>query len=547
MNRINYSSTFITNVNGSIIKYFSHNFNEEMLNDNKLQFLLNVSLNSKKYFWFISKLSDSFIKIVRLGDHNNGQKNSLFLCGKKHQDYLFIVSSQNKKSIVSYFFKEYEKYKNNIQQEYKEELLNFAEDSKEFINSNVDVIEELKITANDLQTTRDLLFKKNEELTQLLIEKEKISETLKEKNEIINSLLNSIDDGIIIVNKDGDIIHYNNEYLRVFDLCDQDIMSKKIWEIKTLFIANRDSRNIDIDKVKKSFQSYYNSTIDIFKNTSREIVVNLKGGRIKHIEESIFKFESCNEKFVCFRFKDITSRKYFDFNKEVSNQYDATRIMLKGLAHNFNTRFQAIIGNISLAMNYVNKEDKIYNFLQNAIDYFPKINDLLKQFQILTDENEYEFSYQKINQIFTNSLNEKDAKKYQLIIDDFESPIIYCNLFLLKDALMNIIQNSKEAMENGGVINISFDNIQCINENFSNKVKSDYFCISISDEGIGIPEEYLDKIFDPFFTTNISQKKGLGLTIAYSIIKKHNGMVKVDSMVGKGTTVKIFLPVAKSN
>ncbi|HQJ75872.1 MAG TPA: ATP-binding protein, partial [Bacteroidota bacterium] len=75
----------------------------------------------------------------------------------------------------------------------------------------------------------------------------------------------------------------------------------------------------------------------------------------------------------------------------------------------------------------------------------------------------------------------------------------------------------------------------------------DYFCINISDEGIGIPEEYLDKIFDPFFTTNISQKKGLGLTNAYSIIKKHNGMVKVDSIVGKGTTVKIMLPIAKLN
>ena len=546
MKKGNYSSSFITGINGDIIKYLSNNNSEEIINVNKLQLIFNNPLNSKKYLSFISKLDDSYIKIIRLSD-NNSTNNYFFLCGKKYQDYYFIVTSSNKKNIISFFFKEYEKYKNNFLIEHKERISISSKNSTQNNDSHTMDNEKLRITNDVLQSNTELPFKEKGQLTQLLIEKDEIEQKLKQKNEIIESLINSIDDGFLIVNKDGDIIHFNNEYLRVFESCEEDIISKKIWEINTLFFTNSHTGKVDIERVKKSYQSYYNSPIDIFKNTTREVVINSKEGKTKHILESIFKFEGCDEKFVCFRFKDITSRKYFDFNKEVNVQYEATRIMLKGLAHNFNTRFQAIIGNISLAMSYVNKEDKIYNFLQNAIDCFPKINDLMKQFQLLTDEHEYEFSYQRIDPIFNNLLNESDLHKYQLIIDDFESPIIYCNLYLLKDALMNIIQNSKEAMEKGGVIKITFDNVNCINENFVNKVYNDYFCINISDEGIGIPEEYLDKIFDPFFTTNISQKKGLGLTNAYSIIKKHNGMVKVDSIVGKGTTVKIMLPIAKLN
>jgi CheY-like chemotaxis protein len=76
----------------------------------------------------------------------------------------------------------------------------------------------------------------------------------------------------------------------------------------------------------------------------------------------------------------------------------------------------------------------------------------------------------------------------------------------------------------------------------------EYVHILIQDEGVGIPEENLSKIFDPYFTTKDmgSQKGvGLGLAICYSIIKKHNGYILVDSVPGKGTTFQIYLPVYK--
>ena len=67
--------------------------------------------------------------------------------------------------------------------------------------------------------------------------------------------------------------------------------------------------------------------------------------------------------------------------------------------------------------------------------------------------------------------------------------------------------------------------------------------VEVSDNGKGIAPEHLDKIFDPFFTTKaVGQGTGLGLSVSYNIIKKHNGEIRIDSHVGKGTTFRILLP-----
>jgi signal transduction histidine kinase len=75
----------------------------------------------------------------------------------------------------------------------------------------------------------------------------------------------------------------------------------------------------------------------------------------------------------------------------------------------------------------------------------------------------------------------------------------------------------------------------------SDQGPADHIKITISDTGIGIPNENKDRIFDPFFTTN-NEGTGLGLSITHSIIKEHNGFVKVDSEEGKGTEFTIILP-----
>lgn len=96
-----------------------------------------------------------------------------------------------------------------------------------------------------------------------------------------------------------------------------------------------------------------------------------------------------------------------------------------------------------------------------------------------------------------------------------------------------------------GELHLSCQNYTIQREDALPVKEGDYLKISIADTGVGIPAEIFDKIFDPYFSTKpkgAQKGMGLGLTIAYSIIHKHDGHITVESKVGKGTTVQIYLP-----
>jgi CheY-like chemotaxis protein len=114
---------------------------------------------------------------------------------------------------------------------------------------------------------------------------------------------------------------------------------------------------------------------------------------------------------------------------------------------------------------------------------------------------------------------------------------------LIRQVIHNIVLNADQAMPQGGIITVSAKNIVPGALEVPSLPPGEYIEISIQDHGIGIPPEHYSKIFDPYFTTK-QKGSGLGLATAYSIIKKHNGAITVESALGTGTTVALYLPVS---
>jgi CheY-like chemotaxis protein len=115
----------------------------------------------------------------------------------------------------------------------------------------------------------------------------------------------------------------------------------------------------------------------------------------------------------------------------------------------------------------------------------------------------------------------------------------------MHQALVNLIVNAKEAMPEGGLIQILAQNAVLTEGEVSSLRGGEYIKISLKDEGEGISEESLPRIFDPYFSTKqrgTQKGMGLGLTIAYSIIKRHEGHIEADSKPGMGTTFYVYLP-----
>jgi two-component system, cell cycle sensor histidine kinase and response regulator CckA len=116
----------------------------------------------------------------------------------------------------------------------------------------------------------------------------------------------------------------------------------------------------------------------------------------------------------------------------------------------------------------------------------------------------------------------------------------------LHQVLINLCTNARDAMPQGGELAVSAENIfvnKEMAEDFTNAAEGEYVFFSISDTGAGIPSSELDKIFEPFYTTKeLGKGTGLGLSISIGIVKGHKGFITVESVQGKGSTFKIFLP-----
>jgi two-component system cell cycle sensor histidine kinase/response regulator CckA len=118
----------------------------------------------------------------------------------------------------------------------------------------------------------------------------------------------------------------------------------------------------------------------------------------------------------------------------------------------------------------------------------------------------------------------------------------------LNQVLLNLCLNARDAMPDGGILRMSAKN--CLIDSLATGADRDaaaepgpYMLIQVEDSGMGIPREIIEKIFDPFFTTKeVGSGTGLGLSTSVGIVKSHGGLIRVSSMVGEGTTFRVYLP-----
>lgn len=192
------------------------------------------------------------------------------------------------------------------------------------------------------------------------------------------------------------------------------------------------------------------------------------------------------------------------------------------------------------------KEEIDYDFVMNDLDNLisesqegaERVKKIVLDLKDFSHVDKAELQYSDINKGIESTLNIvwNELKYKAKVRKDFGNlPEVYCYPQKLNQVFMNLLVNAAQAIEKKGEIRIS--------TRFCDS-GDPYVEIKISDTGSGIPEDALPKIFDPFFTTKpVGEGTGLGLNMAYSIIKKHHGRIDVESEVSKGTTFTIVLPV----
>ena len=242
---------------------------------------------------------------------------------------------------------------------------------------------------------------------------------------------------------------------------------------------------------------------------------------------------------------DITERRRLEEELLKADKLESVGILAGGIAHDFNNILTSIIGNVSLARMYLKPGSKEFDLLSAAETASMRAKGLTNQLLTFAKGGAPAKETASISNLIKESsldMLKGSKSKCELSIAGDLWPV-EADPKQISQGISNIVINADQAMPEGGIIQVKAENLVLEEEQGLPVNLGKYIRISIKDQGIGIAEKHLSKIFDPYFTTK-SAGSGLGLATAYSIIKKHNGHISVDSSPGAGTTFHIYLPAS---
>jgi len=368
-----------------------------------------------------------------------------------------------------------------------------------------------------------------------------IENQLAEEKERLLVTLRSIGDGVITTDVDGRIVLINKvaEYLtgwnqeeakggfleKVFQISDYDGRPalnpvSQVLKNRHVFILQEQTSLLSKDGTQRIIS---NSAAPIHDKESRLIGVVLV-------------------------FRDVTEKQKMEEELQKSRKIESLGILAGGIAHDFNNILTSILGNISLARLELSRTrtEKLNDILTNAEKASFMARDLTKQLLTFSKGGAPIKTTALIRDLLQDSANfalaGSNVKCTFRIAGDLANAEI--DRSQISQVIHNLVLNAMQAMPQGGIIDISAENLTLEKDSVSDGFRihaGDFIKISITDHGAGIPEANLGKIFDPYFTTKV-KGSGLGLATSYSIVKNHGGYIRVKSQVGAGTTFEILLP-----
>jgi len=240
---------------------------------------------------------------------------------------------------------------------------------------------------------------------------------------------------------------------------------------------------------------------------------------------------------------DLSERKWMEAELIKSQKLESLGVLAGGIAHDFNNILTAIMGNLALAQMRLGSEGKVVELLMEAELATGRAKDLTQQLLTFSRGGE------PVKAVVSMGPLIKEAARFALSGAqsrcEFSFPddlwTVEADPGQIGQVFSNLLINANQAMPEGGTISIIGKNMTLNEQAGLPLPPGPYVSLAVKDTGVGIEEGYLLKIFDPYFTTKQSGS-GLGLASAYSIVKKHDGFIAVESRPGAGSTFTIYLP-----
>lgn len=244
---------------------------------------------------------------------------------------------------------------------------------------------------------------------------------------------------------------------------------------------------------------------------------------------------------------DITPRRRLEAELTRASKLEAVGILAGGIAHDFNNILTVVLGNITLAEQDTEAQASVSALLRDAKRATLRARDLTQQLLTFAKGGDPVRAAIELPELLRESvefaLHGAKARAEYAIASDLWP--VNADKGQLGQVVQNLVINAVQAMPQGLVVTVRAENRTLKDRSPVPLAPGRYVRLSVEDTGVGIPAEHLAKIFDPYFTTK-QTGSGLGLATVYSIVKKHQGHIEVESQLGVGTKFHIWLPAAEA-
>jgi PAS domain S-box-containing protein len=368
-----------------------------------------------------------------------------------------------------------------------------------------------------------------------ITERKAAEQALSASEEKYRALMNNAGEGILLADIDGNHLEANK---KMIDLLGYPI--EELLQLKFLQIIPSE----DVERATAAFKELRaigSGTVDnatLLRKDGKRIPVDITTSLVSYSGKIV----------VQGIFRDVSERQKMEEERLLLSKLESLGLLAGGIAHDFNNILTAILGNISLARMEAEQPHRAGKFSATRLEEAEKA---CQRAQALASQL---LSFAKggqpikkvtsvaalIEESSNLSLSGSKARTKLVIPPDLWH--VEVDDGQISQVFNNLLINADQAMPAGGTITVQAENAMLGDE--LPLPKGRYVKIAISDQGIGIPSNYLGKIFDPYFTTK-QKGSGLGLASVHSMIRNNAGYITVESQVGVGTTFYLYLPAVE--
>ncbi len=245
---------------------------------------------------------------------------------------------------------------------------------------------------------------------------------------------------------------------------------------------------------------------------------------------------------------DMTDQKALTEQMLRVQKLESLAVLAGGIAHDFNNLLTAVVGYISLFRLQRQAGTNPATYLEEAEKACLRAQGLTQQLLTFAKGGQPSLEVVDLKRLIPETVRfSTSGSRCRAQIDtDNELWQVYVDLTQVHQVISNLVLNAVQAMPQGGTVFVKAENADLRDKEHPRLQAQRYVRLSIEDTGAGIAFENIPKVFDPYFTTR-PEGQGLGLAVAYSIIAHHKGTIEIESDVGHGTKVVVYLPAAESN